>query len=222
MRLRALSSLLALALAPVCPGVDFTLASKATVTADSITLMKETPMTFIVAKLGNDTTAYKFSQVNLDSLPGDLKQEFNDYRAAQLQKRLVINHDKWVHRDEMLIEADPRYAYAHPLAKFGDSSITFVNQLDQMVTIGVRMGDKGYEMHVAKGKSHGYRIPAGKISVLLVQESPDGTQLLVQRDQVDLKANVALTETVIPSDQVPSSELGVISIPPELRVKPAP
>ena len=179
-------------------------------------------MTFLVAKTGNDTAAYKFSQVDVGSLSSDLKQEFNDYKAAQLLKRLVLSNDKWVHRDELLVERDPRFAYQHPLAKFGDASITVVNKLEEMVTIGVRMGDRGYEMHIDKGKSHGYRIPVGRILVLLVQESPDGTELLVQKDPVELKNHEELTLSIIPGDQVPQGELSSIPIPPDMQIKPAP
>ena len=216
-----LLALLAVLRGALCPAVEFTLQDATKVEAESLTMVKETLSTFIITKTGNETNSYKYSQVVIDSLPADLKSEFLAYQAAQLQKRLIIKKDKWVHRDEVLLDADPRYSYERPLAKVGNSVIDFVNTTDETATIGIRWGNAGFEMPVDKGKKKGSQVPDGTLTYIMVQESEDGTQLIVQKATPVVLAHNVLTVTIIKSDAVAPKDLGMIPIPKEYQVTPS-
>ncbi len=119
----------------------------------------------------------------------------------------------------MLLKTDPRYAYKKPLPKIGGSIIDFINTTDQIVTIGIRSGDKGYEIHVDAGKKKGYQVPDGNVFYVMAQENGDGTSLMAQKAKpVDLK-HVRYQVTIVRSDEIPATELGVIPIPAEFQVK---
>ena len=214
----AVTALVLLLACSLCPGVEFTLQDTTTVDAESISMSKETLSTFIIAKKGDETNSYKYSQVVIDSLPADLKTEFLAYQAAQLQKRLIIKKDKWVHRDEVLLDADPRYSYASPLAKVGNSLINFVNTTDETVTIGIRWRDKGFEMHVDSKKKKGSQVPDGSLTYIMVEESDDGTQLIAQKAAPVALAHNDLTVTITKSDDAPEKDIGLIPIPKEYQV----
>jgi hypothetical protein len=207
-------------LAAWCPGVEFALTDKTKVTCDDLSMMKETPTTLIIAKTGTSTNSYKFSQIDISSLPAALRDEFTKYQADQLQKRIILKNDKWIHRDEMLLEADPRYSFERPLAKIGDSLIDFINNTDQTVTIGIRWGVQGYEMHIDKKKKRGFQVPDGALYYILVQESPDGTQLVIQKSDVVQLKRTQYTVTIVKSDEVSQKLLSYIPIPKEYQVAP--
>ena len=205
-----------------CQGVEFSLADKTTVTCENLSLMKEMPTTMLIAKTGSSTTTYKASQVDIDSLPAEMKDEFLKYKADQLQKRIILKNDKWIHRDEMLLEADPRYSFERPLAKIGDSLIDFINNTDQTVTIGIRWGVQGYELHIEKKKKKGYQVPDGALNYILVQESEDGTQLVIQKSETLNLKRTHYQVTILKSDEVEPKQLSYIPIPKEYQVAPSP
>lgn len=186
---------------------------------DEIIVSPEMPQSFVTLKNGNNTVACKYSEIDIESLPEDKRKAAKAYIQEQRLKRLIIKDDKWMHRDEMLLNSDKRYAAKGKLPRVGDSIIEFNNTTDGMVTLAVRQGDKGYEMHLEGGKKKGYQAPNGKVFYIMAQESPDGTQLVVQKSEViDLK-NVNLRVTIVTSDQIPPNEMGVIEIPKEYQVR---
>lgn len=209
-----------LLLVAACGAVEFSLKDKTVVVCESIILTKETPRTLVVAKKEKESKTYKWSEIDLDSLPAVMQEELAAYQKVQLAKRMIMKDDKWIHRDEMLLNEDPRYGYKRPLAKVGESIIEFINTSDGMVTIGIRSGEQGYEMHIEAGKKKGYQVPNGNVFYILAQESPDGKQLLVQKSKPIEMKRLRYEVTIVKSDAVPTSELGTIPIPKEYQVSP--
>jgi hypothetical protein len=211
--------LLACLLAPLT-ATEFSLLDKTVVQCDELIMLKEAPRTLITAKSEKSAKTYKWSEIDMGSLPANLRDEFEAFKKEQLAKRIIIKNDKWIHRDEMLLDDDARYRYKHPLAKVGDSILEFNNTTDVVVTIGVRSGDLGYEMHIEAGKKKGYQVPNGTVTYIMAQESPDGTNLMVQKSKpVELK-HMHYEVTIVTSDKIPPGELGTIPIPQEYQVKP--
>ncbi len=199
-------------------GAEFLLLDKTKVTAEKLTLAKELPSVFISATTGDETRTYKHSEIEVASLPQDLLDEFEKYRKEQLAKRIVLADDRWVSRDALLLKRDAKYGYKKALPKAGDSVIEFVNETKDTVTIGIRSGDRGYEMHIEAGKKKAYQIPDGKVHYLMAQESHDGKSLIVQKTKPEILKNVRLTVTVYDSDKPTDNELGSIPIPAEYQV----
>ena len=218
--MKRLFCLLLLSVAALGHAAEFSLADKTTVHCDELVLSKETPRALVTAKTGKETRTYKASEVDIASLPATQKDEFLAFQKEQLQKRLILKDDKWLHRDEMLLNEDERYAAKKPLAKVGESIIEFVNTTDGMVTIGMRSGDRGYEMHIEIGKKKSYQVPNGDIFYILAQESADGTQLVVQKSKTVAMKKLHYQVTIVKSDAVPKEELGLIPIPKEYQVAP--
>lgn len=218
--MRPLFCLLLLAAATYGYSAEFSLTDQSTVRCDEIILSKEMPRTLVTAKTGKETKTYKASEVDISSLPLAQKDEFLAFRQEQLQKRIVLKDDKWIHRDEMLLNDDQRYAWKKPLPKLGESIIEFVNTTDRVVTIGMRSGDRGYEMHIESGKKKSYQVPDGDIFYILAQESSDGTQLVVQKSKTVAMKRLRYQVTIVKSDEIPKEQLGVIPIPKEYQVAP--
>src|SRR6185436_17444116 len=172
--MRILACLLLIAATGGGHAAEFALLDKTTVTCDELLLSKELPRTLVTTKTGKETRTFKASEVDLASLPAALKDEFLAFQKEQLQKRIILKDDRWIHRDEVLLNEDARYAWKKPLAKLGDSIIEFVNTTEGVVTIGMRSGDRGYEMHIEVGKKKSYQVPDGDIFYILAQESLDG------------------------------------------------
>ena len=159
---------------------------------EEIVLSKEMPRTLVMARTGKESRAYKASEVDIARLSAAQKDELLAFQQEQLQKRIVLKDDKWIHRDEKLLNEDPRYTRKKPLAKIGESIIEFVNTTDRVVTIGMRSSDRGYEMHIEVGKKMIYQVPNGDISYILAQESAEGKQLVVQKSKYSGDAEAAL------------------------------
>jgi hypothetical protein len=218
--MKILACLLLIAAAGGGPAAEFALVDKTTVTCDELLLAKELPRTLVTAKTGKETRTYKASEVDLASLPGALRDEFQAFQKEQLQKRIILKDDKWIHRDEVLLNEDARYAWKKPLAKLGDSIIEFVNTTEGVVTIGMRSGDRGYEMHIEAGKKKSYQVPDGDIFYILAHESADGTQLVVQKSKAVAMKHLRYQVTIVKSDEIPREQLGSIPIPREYQVAP--
>lgn len=202
----------------LCQGAEFLLANKQKIICDKIIMAKESPTVFISAKSESGTKTYRFSEVDFSSLSEELRLEFEKYKADQLQKRIILKDEKWISRDGMLLKEDKKYGYKKPLGKVGDSIIEFVNQTDSTVTLGMRSGDRGYEMFIEAGKKKSYQVPNGIIHYVMAQESKDGKSLIVQLSKDQEMKNVRFTVTIVPSDEIPVGELGSIDIPAEYQV----
>jgi len=197
---------------------ELVLANGTHVPYTELIVANDAPMAFATIKIDNKVTSYRFSDVNLTSLPDNLRTAFTAYQHDQLQKRLIIKDDKWIHRDEMLLNADPRYLAKGKLAKVGPSILTFTNTTDRTVTIAVREGGNGYEMHVEAGKKKGYQVPNGTVTTIMAQESDDGKQLVIQKGKpMDLK-NINMSVTIVKTDAIPAGEMGSIDIPEQYQV----
>lgn len=218
--MKPFASLLLLAAAIGAHAAEFTLVDQTTVSCDEILLAKELPRTLVTAKTGKATKTYKASEVDIGNLPAALRDEFQAFQKEQLRKRIILKDDKWVHRDEVLLNEDARYAWKKPLPKIGESILEFINTTDGVVTIGVRSGDRGYEMHIEAGKKKGYQVPDGDVFYILAQESGDGTQLVVQKSKPVAMKRLRYEVTIVKSDQIPRDQLGTIPIPKEYQVAP--
>jgi biopolymer transport protein ExbD len=200
-------------------GDELQLANGSTVKYQELILSEDAPMSLVTVKNDGSVHTYRYSEVTIDALPAELKQRFDAYAHDQLQKRMIIKDDKWIHRDEVLLNGDPRYAAKGKLAKIGPSILTFTNTTDKTVTIAVRCEDKAYEKHIEAGKSKGYQVQNGKVFYILAQESDDGKKLVVQKSAaLDLK-NVNMKVTIVRSDAIPPGELGSIDIPEKYQVR---
>ncbi len=198
---------------------ELQLANGSTVPYQELILAEDAPMSLVTIKNAGSVRSFHYSEVAIDALPAEFKQRFSAYAHDQLQKRMIIKDDKWVHRDEVLLNGDPRYSAKGKLAKIGPSILTFANTTDRTVTIGVRLEDKGYEMHVEAGKSKGYQVQNGKVAYIMAQESDDGTKLVVQKSApLDMK-NVNMKVTIVKSDAIPPGEMGTIDIPEKYQVR---
>jgi hypothetical protein len=199
-------------------GAEFALLNKTKITCDTLVMAKETPSVFITAKDASGNHTYRYSEVDLATVPEDLRTSFETYRKEQLQKRLILKDDKWISRDAMLLKEDPKYGYKRNLAKVGESILEFVNETDGTVTLGIRSGDRGYEMHVEAGKHKSYQVPNGTVRYIMAQESKDGKALIIQQSADQPMTNLRLTVTIVTSDKIPEKELGLIPIPAEYQV----
>ncbi len=194
------------------------LLNKQKITCDTVVMAKESPSVFLTAKSAGGTQTYRYSEVDATCLTAAQRDEFAAYQAEQLKKRIILKDDKWVSRDAMLLKEDKKYGYKKPLSKVGESIIKFVNQTDETATLGIRSGDKGFEMHIEAGKKKAYQVPNGTIRYIMAQESHDGKSLIVQASKDQEMQHVRLTVTIVQSDQIPPAELGSIAIPPEYQV----
>ncbi len=198
-------------------GDELQLANGSTVPYQELILSEDAPMSLVTLKSAGTVHTYRYSEVAIDALPAELKQRIGAYAHDQLQKRMIIKDDKWIHRDEVLLNGDPRYAAKGKLAKIGPSILTFTNTTDRTVTIGVRCDDKGYEMHVEAGKSKGYQVQNGKVSYIMAQESDDGKKLVVQTSApLDLK-NVNMKVTIVKTDAIPRGRWAASTFPSNTR-----
>jgi biopolymer transport protein ExbD len=200
-------------------GDELQLANGSSVTYQELILAEDAPMSLVTVKNAGSVHTYRYSEVAIDALPAELRQRVTAYAHDQLQKRMIIKDDKWIHRDEVLLNGDPRYLAKGKLAKIGPSILTFTNTTDKTVTIAVRCEDKGYEMHIEAGKSKGYQVQNGKVFYVMAQESEDGKKLVVQKSEpLDLK-NVNMKVTIVRSDAIPPGEMGTIDIPEKYQVR---
>lgn len=201
------------------PAAELKLGNGSIVAYEKMDVTIEAPMTFLTLTNADGIKAYRYSEIDLKALPAKDQADVAAYVAKKLRERMIIKNDKWIHRDEMLLNADPRYAApAGKLVKFGPSLIEFKNTTDHMVTIGVRANDKGWEMHLEAGKKKGYEVPNGKVFYIMAQESEDGTQLVVQKSApVDMQ-KVHLEVTILSSSEIPPGEMGTIDIPAQYQV----
>ena len=211
-------------LAAWCGGAEFHLLDKdkTLVTCDEIVLSKETPRAFVTAKSAKETKSFKYSEVDVATLPAAMQAEFAAFKAEQLTHRLILKDDKWVSRNELLLKEDKTYGYKRALARIGDSVLEFKNDTKDTITIGVRSGDTGYEMHLEAGRKKAYQVPDGSIHYYMASESADGKRLIIQKSKVQEMKRLHLTVTVTTSDEVPADELGAIEIPPEYQVPQQP
>lgn len=201
-----------------CGAAEFSLANKQKVVCDKIIMAKESPTVFLSAKSEGGTKTYRYSEVDFSSLPEEMRAEFENYKSDQLEKRIILKDEKWISRDGMLLKEDKKYGYKKPLGKVGDSIIEFINQTDSTVTLGMRSGEKGYEMFIEAGKKKSYQVPNGIIHYVMAQESKNGKSLIVQTSKDQEMKNVRFTVTIVPSDEIPAGELGSIEIPAEYQV----
>ena len=109
--MKPLLCLMLLATAVSAGAAEFSLLDQSTVHCEEIVLSKEMPRTLVMARTGKESKTYKASEVDIASLPAAQKDEFLAFQQEQLQKRIVLKDDKWIHRDEMLLNEDPRYTW---------------------------------------------------------------------------------------------------------------
>lgn len=217
------SFLLLTACLPSLPAATFELVDKTEVSCDHFEVDPSTPQAFLMASKGNSTTAYPFSAILLEGLPEEARQRFVDYQAKQLAHRLILNKDHWVHRDELLIDADPRYHFQKVLMRGGDCVLKVVNTTHQTATIGVRSDIHGWDMHIEAGKTRGYPVAAHMpLTILWAYEAEDGASLTVERMKPETfehhtEFTVTLTEEPTTDQQI---EVGSVPIPPQYQVRP--
>lgn len=211
-------ALMSLGLCGPTGAAELVLANGTRVPYTELIVANDAPMAFATIKIDNSVKSFRFSEVDLNALPDDKHAAFTTYQHDQLQKRLIIKDDKWIHRDEMLLNADPRYLAKGKLAKVGPSILTFTNSTDRTVTIAVREAGNGYEMHIEAGKKKGYQVPNGTVTSIMAQESDDGKQLIIQKGKPMVLNNLNMSVTIVKSDAIPAEEMGSIDIPEKYQV----
>jgi hypothetical protein len=208
---------LTLLLAALAAAAEIELIDGRRIPYDSLVIMMESPRQAVTAKAKDGMQAFRYSQVRIASLPKADQDAIAAFIRGKKAKRIVLRDDDWVNRNETLLRGDPRFAYARKLVRVGASSFTVKNTLDELVTIGVRIGDRGYELSIEPKKSKGMQVPDGTLFFYMAFESADGASLVVQKSEEISLTRTAYTLTVVKGTD-DEAVAGIIPIPEDERL----
>lgn len=185
---------------------------------EELTVSIESPKQAVTVKSAGAINVYRISEVKIASLPPAERERIDKVMGERKAQRMFIIDDAWTNCNEMLLRKDPRFRAKEKLHRVGASAIEVKNQIDGVVTLGIRCGDKGYEMSLAALKSRNFQVPDGKLSVYMAFESEDGKDLVIQKSPDYELNHTRLTLTIVKGDK-PGDTLGTIPIPEEYQVR---